>query len=166
MALILNKVPQIFPHSKEFEQGINIKKENVGTREVFVYPDDTGGNPTQLGDFLGYLVGSGGGIINFNFWIPSDFSIIEKAEIICVATTTATYNLDIFSDYGKIGEDYNNHDESNTTSTYALTINKLSSINIKGILSNITADDFVGIEIQNQEITNEIKVIGLRFDYR
>ena len=97
--------------------------------------------------------------------MPHDFSKVESAKIIIVPQVTGNYDIDISSNYAQEGESYDTHTESETANTYDLTENILTSIDIKSILSSLSAGDYVGIEIKNNDTTNDIHVIGLRLNY-
>lgn len=101
-----------------------------------------------------------------SFKCPHDYASITNAEFIVITDTGgATEDYDITSDYGAVGEAYNTHSESNTTSTYNITTNQLFAVDISGILSSLAANDYVGVAVKNNEATGILYVLGVRFRY-
>jgi len=166
MALQLPGVKNIFPHSKSYNQGIQQKPLNVGTRELFIIGTDPGPTVGLVGAFLCWQIGPTGGDGNVTFKCPNDFGQIESAELIYFPDeniTNADINID--SNMATEGEAYNTHTESDNVSTYTATANQVSVIDVSGILTNMQADDYVGIHIDNQHATMTMKLLGLRLRY-
>lgn len=102
---------------------------------------------------------------SMSFYIPSGYGSLTKAVIIVSpSATSGTWNLDIFSDYGASGENYNNHSSQDTSSTYSLTAGKISEIDVSGIISSLAAGDTGGVQIQNLEI-DPFYVYGLFMEF-
>lgn len=133
------------------------------TKEYWVYGD--GELPQFLGDMFIYFIGGAlEGAIAFR--VPYDFTSITSAEAIIIPDqTNATTNIDINSDYGAIGEAYNNHSESDTASTYNLTQNQIYALDVSGILTGIAAGDYVGIRITAGAGGDTHNFIGFRLRY-
>ena len=77
--------------------------------------------------------------------------------------TEAAANFDFNSDYGAVGEVYNMHSSSDTTSTYSITDDQLGEIDISGMFSSIAAGDYCGFSISGD--TGDILVLGIRLRY-
>ena len=122
------------------------------------------GRNANLGDF-GVKQNLSGSSAFIEFKCPHDFTSITSAEVIIIpAANDATADIDVTSDYGADGEAYNTHSGSDTASTYNLTANQIFGVDVSGILSSLSANDFVGIKFINNEI-NVANVIGFRLRY-
>jgi len=101
------------------------------------------------------------------FKIPHDFNSITSFEIILITGgTDASANFDIYTTYGKVGETYTTHADSDTSSTYNVTTDKLTAIDISSIIGNdIEAEDIGYARIVNKEIGWDILIFGLRIRY-
>jgi len=101
-----------------------------------------------------------------SFKVPHDFNSIVSAEIIVIPTATqAAADWDIFSEYGAVGEVQNIHNETDNVSTYNVTSPNFTAVNIAGILSNLAADDYVGVLIQQHTAGHNFYILGVRLRY-
>ena len=149
---------------KLWVQDIDISGNLTGiTKEVFfqVVPSDT-----NFGDFITQSVASGG-IWRFNFRAPDDFSSLTSLEVILIpAGTNSAAPVDLYSDYGSIGEPYNQHSESLSTTWNLGTANNIYAMNISGVFSNLTAGDFCGIQIDEGAFGSATHYLGIRLKYK
>lgn len=100
------------------------------------------------------------------FKIPHDFTSIVSAEIWLFSDANdAAWDVDISSVYAAVGEGYTTHTETDTATTYNFTSLEIEVIDISGILTNISADDVVGIELENNDAAGDLYVLGIRFRY-
>jgi len=119
----------------------------------------------SFGDFAVKSILSNGNI-RLSFPVPNDFGTLISAEVITIpAGTNATANIDLYSDYGAVGEAPNNHEESDLASTYALVAGILTSIDVSGVLTGIALGDYVGILINQNSIGAAMDYIGLHLKY-
>lgn len=101
-----------------------------------------------------------------SFKVPHDFTSIINAELIVQpAATQAAADWGIYARYAAIGEMSDTHNESDNTTTYNVTVNKLFAIDISGILSNLAADDNVGVMFRQGSADHNVFVLGVRFKY-
>jgi len=129
-----------------------------GTKEFFV-PVGCGTDETTFsveGDFqivVSYAYHS--------FKMPHDFTSIVAVEAIC--SNGATESLDVRgrSDYGAVGETTNTHSEEDAALSTNFIEDKLTAIDISGILSALVADDIVGIDMSE----SGVRWMGIRFRY-
>ena len=77
-------------------------------------------------------------------------------------------DIDLYSNYHAAGENYNNHSESDTTSTYDFTgmTDKGIEIDISGIFSNIQAGDLCGIQVDHKSIGGAIDYLDVYGEYK
>ena len=102
------------------------------------------------------------------FKMPHDFNSLTAAYYVIVAQDTdAAAELTIASSYGAVGEAYNAHTESDTTSTYSITDTEIEEIDISGILTGVAADDYVGISITTRDANSvNYDVLGVMIYYQ
>lgn len=136
------------------------------TKEIFVAATDYNAN---LGNIRTREIG-GTGAHRFTFSIPSDFVSLVSCDLIGIISTGAAgsgRDIDLSSDYGAIGEAYNIHTESDTTTTYDFTgkANQYASIDISTVLSSLSAGDFVGVFVDHNAIGGSIDYIGIKLIY-
>lgn len=139
---------------------------NIVTKEVFFQADYS----SNEGNFRTKVVG-GGGSFNFNFVVPHDFSSIDNLVIVGIIQSGAigtNRDIDLFSNYGTIGEVFNNHLESDTTTTYdfsTYSAGEIIEIDISGVFTNLSAGDYCGINIDHNGIGGQIEYLGIRLKY-
>lgn len=103
---------------------------------------------------------------NVAFHVPHDFtSIIEAVVAVIPLATQAAANWDIKANYAALGEAKNIHEETDTTSTYNVTSAQIFEVDISGILSNLAADDYVGVFLQQKTAGHNVAILGVRFKY-
>lgn len=98
------------------------------------------------------------------FYIPNDFASLILADIIIIPETTGIGNYDIHISHAAIGEPHDIHTASDTTSTYPVTANQLSAINIAPLLTALAANDYIGVHFEYMS-GPAANIIGLRFRY-
>jgi len=117
------------------------------------------------GDFASNAAGTNSSVY-FSFLVPADFGTLVSAAVIGIPLATfTTQNIDLFSDFGAVGEVFNVNSVSETTLTYSGTINVLLSINVAVLLAGIAANDHVGVQVDHVGIGTTVDYIGLRLRY-
>ena len=138
------------PAAKEFFAPVN-----AGTNAPALNVDHT----TVIVDLINTTAG-------IEFHVPADFTAIVDAVIILFPfQTVSTANWDITSDYGAAGQAKATHSESDTASTYNVTLNQLFELDISGILTSLAAGDYVGIKLTSGDSAHDCSVLGIRFKY-
>lgn len=133
------------------------------THEMF-FMGNGGGTP--YGDYNTTQLWAGGGDEQFTFSIPSDFSsLVSLHAILIPGATDGTWDIDLDSDYGAIGEQYDNHSQADNATTYALTLGQLYALDLSPVFTNIAAGDFCGVTITNNDGSDDLYVIGIRLIY-
>lgn len=123
----------------------------------------TGGGYDQFG---GILLNDVDESARVSFHIPHDFSSITEAVLMVIPfATQAAANWDIFSSYAAKGEPRNTHAESDVASTYNVTNGELFEVDISGILSALSAGDYVGIRVQQKTAGHNVVACAVRFEY-
>ena len=103
---------------------------------------------SSLGDMVGIFLSATNDEGFVNFWVPADFSALITAEcLILPLDTQGAVNMDIYSNYGAVGEAYDTHDEQDIATTYPFTTNENVAIDVAGILSALAPLDMVGIRL-------------------
>jgi len=119
----------------------------------------------EKGDFKTRNVAAGA-IWNFSFRIPSDFVTLGKLVLVGIANnTTSNGTIDFSSDYGKIGEAYNTHSESNVGLSVPRVADELIEIDISSVFSSIEAGDECGLEIDQNGMTGGMDYLGVLLEY-
>ena len=127
----------------------------------------TGGSNIGYYDALAVAPSSDG---FFNFAMPSDLSSIYDIRLLGVISPGAALtnrDIDLYSDYASIAENYSTHSQSDTTSTYDLSTysDKIYGFDLSGIVTNIVADDLLGIRVAHNDIGGAIRYLGIRLKY-
>lgn len=132
------------------------------TKEVFFNATDYNVN---VGDFRMRSIG-GTASHRFTFAVPDDFVSLTSLELLAVSNGTNTgRDIDISSDYGAVGENYFNHSETDTTSTYDFTVNEITALDISGIYSSLAAGDFCGLFVDHNSVGFGINYLGIKMVY-
>jgi hypothetical protein len=121
----------------------------------------------SIGDYKVKKMGQGG-VDNFLFNVPSDFtSLIDLQLIFSPDSTIAvdkTVNLD--SDYGTIGENITNHSESVINQSITGTGGIFTTLDISTVFTALGADDICGLKLNLNNIGSGINVYGIRLRYQ
>ncbi|MFH1325634.1 MAG: hypothetical protein ABIH49_02585 [archaeon] len=149
--------------TKLFVQDVDVSGNLTGiTKEVFFPVDPT---DTNLGNFRSRSVGSGG-VWRFNFQIPSDFSSLTNLEIILIPTgTNAAAPVDLYSDCGVVGEPYNQHSETLSTTWNLGTANNIYALDISGAFTNLSTGDFCGLQVDEGAFGFATNYLGIKLKY-
>lgn len=145
-----------------------------GGRRLYFPIADSYGDSTHVivGDHVvNSLSKSSGSQIVIPFKIPSDFASLTSLKVVIIPTTGAALsnrNLDLTSDYGSLGELYNQHSESNTTITYNLTGfgNRFTTLDVSSVFTSLSGGDYCGLTITNgSDMGGVIYYVGVLIQY-
>jgi len=101
-----------------------------------------------------------------SFRCPSDFvSIVEAKIIILPRVTDAAANLDIYSTYAAIGQNYQTHEANNTAATYNIATDVFFGVDVSAILASLAANDIVGVRLSLGDANDDVDVIGFYMKY-
>jgi len=118
------------------------------------------------GNFRNRSIASNGGY-RFTFKIPDDAREIVSVDLVGFPDSTFTgQDIDLDTDYGAIGEPYNQHSNSDTTSVYSMTANQLSEIDLLPVLPNVDAGDYCGVFVDHNGIGSAVHYIGVKILYK
>ncbi len=137
---------------------------NPAVKEVFFMATDYG---AEHGDFRVRNV-SGTAGFNFTFCIPDDFSALLALDLIAIPDgTRAAADIDLDSDYGNPGEQFDNHSEADTTITFALVEDEIAELDVSSVFSALSANDYCGLQVDNNISGPSFSVdyIGIRLRY-
>ncbi|NHJ39634.1 MAG: hypothetical protein FK731_06325 [Asgard group archaeon] len=106
----------------------------------------------------------------FNFKIPSKANLITSLKLlgnISAGAAQTARNIDFYFEYHAEGEPYNQHSDSDTTSTYDLSAfsGKTYGFELKDKMSSLNANDLVGIFIDHSSIGGDINYFGIELTY-
>jgi len=97
---------------------------------------------------------------------PGNFSSITTAVMVLIPQVTqAAADLDIYTQYGAIGEAYTTNAESDTASTYNLTQWQLFGVDFSGVLAALAADDYVACVLWLGNSAHDVDVVGFHMKY-
>ncbi len=133
-----------------------------GTKSIFTVATNYN---AEHGDFRVRNI-AGTSAFNFSFCVPADFGALVGAAAVAIPDgTNASADIDLSSDYGAPGEAFDNHSESDTTSTYSLVEDELVEIDLSSVLSSLSANDYVGVMIDNNAVGFSVDYIGIVLRY-
>lgn len=117
------------------------------------------------GDYLVHYIAAGGSSF-FSFAIPSDFKTLTKLVMVAIPNNTSgAGDMDLSSDYGKVGEQYNAHSESNAAVPFSGTAGELTEIDISSVFSSLEAGDSCGLFLDQNGITGGINYLCILLQY-
>lgn len=109
--------------------------------------------------------GTGDAPVYITGFVPSDFGSITEMVLEVIPDGGFTNgDIDISSQYGAVGEQFDAHSESDTASTYNLTSGEITEIDISGLFGNLAAGDRFGVKVDNHETTG-LYVTRIRLKY-
>ena len=99
----------------------------------------------------------------FNFPVPSDFGSLVSAVLLMIPDATETIQWDIYTTVAAAGEDFEADERQSLNVQQAVTAEKLTEIDISGVLTGIAAEDYVGVIFTSNTSTEF--VCEFRFTY-
>ena len=108
----------------------------------------------------------------FNFKVPHDFNSISNLALVVsvqAGADIAGQDIDLNSDYGLLGESFNQNQESDTTTTYDFTgtNNDLQELDITGVFSNLAAGHYCGLQVDTgATFVGQLRIYGIRLRYQ
>jgi len=109
--------------------------------------------------------------MQLTFYIPFDFTSIVDLVLSFILTTGAdgpNRNIDLESDYGKVGELYNQNSETDTTTVYDFTglANRIVEIDISQVYSNLDGGHYCGLSVDPKPpLKGKMDILGIRLRY-
>jgi hypothetical protein len=104
-------------------------------------------------------------VVQGTFPIPSDFIHVHSLSMLVIPFTTAgSQNIRMTSEYGAVGENTDQHTETDNSLTYDLVAEKITAIDISPVFSSLQADDICGFQFQNYTEC-ALYVLGIRLKY-
>jgi hypothetical protein len=130
-------------------------------KEVNFYPEMTSNDGYRRVRAVGAT-----GNWRFDFCVPADFNSLVSLDLIGYPVGDFTdQNIDLFSDYGGIGEDAQQHTESDTTTTFSGVANQLQALDISGVFTNLAAGDDCGVWADHKGLTTTMNYTRVRLVY-
>lgn len=105
--------------------------------------------------------------IRNSFVFPVDLNVIHSLDAIAITVGGGTSkDIDIYSEYGAVGESYSFHAESDTTLLYNLgSAGDIFTIDLLPIFSAASAGDVAGLEIVHNGVGSDTHYLGVRLRY-
>ena len=101
-----------------------------------------------------------------SFRIPHDFNGLTSAYLIFKAgQTKADAAISIYSSAAAVGEAITTHQEQDALSTYSITDTHITQLDISGILTLISANDYGCVRVYARE-TLSLSIIGVMIYYQ
>lgn len=149
--------------SEDSEDSFNQKKakfSNLRKIDMFI-PSVWDGN--NYGD---YMVRRRGGIVStsyHSFYIPKDVQNIDGIYLVYIPEQTIIgEGLSIYSDYGAVGEAYNNHSESDVTVIIDMTLDQITSVDVSSVYSSLAGGDYCGLSVTwSLGLGNDVNILGI-----
>jgi len=132
-------------------------------------------DPTQIlfapefnndeGDYSVHYVAAGG-TTYFSFRIPWDFVTLNKLVHLGFPNSTSnTGDMDMSSDYGKVGEPFNAHSESNPGVPFSGTAGEFIEVDISSVFSSLEPGDACGMFLNQNGISGGMNYLGVLLEY-
>lgn len=142
-------------------------KSMMATQERFFSDVSTNGGFSAANGFPLAVIDANNEEFRQCFLVPDDFVAITEMMVLCYSTNNKVgCNIDIWVNYGTVGELTTAHSGSDTATTYDFTQNLLTEIDISALATSLAAGDYVGVQFRMKELFDDIHVIGIRFKYR
>ena len=94
------------------------------------------------------------------------FGALVSVVVICIpSVTNATANIDLTSDFALPTQTFNTNSQADATSTYALTANLITELNIGSVFSGLAANQQCGIALKNNTIGGANLILGVHLKY-
>lgn len=139
--------------------------ETVATKAVFF---NFIGTSTLVGQHNTLSI-SANGSGNFNFRVPYDYHNLVALELVGIPSTGASgsgKDIDLISQYGAVGQPYNNYSTTDTTSTYTVgPVNQFWAFDISAMFPNLSAGHYCGLYVKHNAIGGAINYLGVRLRY-
>ncbi len=103
---------------------------------------------------------------NFTFAVPLDYTSTVSLDLIVIPDATTSTTYDLISTYGGVGEDFDNHSESNATIAISYTVGIFEAIDITSVFTSLAAGDFCGVGVTVDGGANNWNVHGIRLRYK
>jgi hypothetical protein len=147
-----------------------------------LYPSPTKGIPTGTileiftpatdynfdhGDYRVRAVGTNAAF-NFTFRVPFNYASLILLEIVAINNdaTPGAQSIDLFSDYGAIGQASNFFSESDLANNPVIpAVNSILSYDISSVYSSLAPNQFCGLMIQHNAIGGRLDYLGIRAQY-
>jgi len=100
-----------------------------------------------IGDFPSEVMPDGAETIcRVVAYIPTNFTSVVSAYLLVVPAASGNLRWSCTTDFGTVcTQDYNNHSDAVAATTTAVTLDRITCLDISGALTVLAADDLVGI---------------------
>lgn len=108
---------------------------------------------------------------DLTFFLPPEAVGLVYAKLIGIPSVGASgtgKNIDLWADYGTLGESPTTHQGSDLTSVYDLTGTAgliTTVVELSSILTNLSGGDIVGLEVKHNAIGGAIEYLGISLAY-
>lgn len=103
---------------------------------------------------------------NFTFVVPAEFDALISIELYGIPESSFTsQDIDLDSNYGGLGENYQTHVEADHTGTYSGVINSGFSLDLSSVFSALSAGDRCGVLVDHNVIGDTINYLMIVLNY-
>lgn len=99
----------------------------------------------------------------FSFFVPTNATSIVTCQLIGIPDATETIQFDVDTDFGAVGEPYDNNSDQINNQQESVTANQIWASDLSAALTGVAAGDLVGMKITSN--TTSIYLAGLRLVY-
>jgi hypothetical protein len=92
--------------------------------------------------------------------------LIGANVIIIPWGTLLAADIDLSSEYGHTGEQFDANSEVDLTPTYAWIDGEITELDVSSVLTGISANDTVGFVLDNNSVTGGYIILGFHLEYR
>jgi len=140
----------------------NLPSGSVPTKEIFYMAREYGSNE---GNYRVRSVSSTASS-RFTFKVPHDFNTLSSLVFVAIPEADISNgDVDLYSDYASVGEDAQIHTESDLLYTINATSNQITEFDISSVYTNLNANDYCGLQWDNNGIGTTLDVLGIRLKY-
>ncbi len=133
----------------------------IGLCEAFFEPEFN----NDKGDYATNLIAANAES-TFSFRIPADYKSLAKLVLVGIPNNTdADGPFDLDSQYGKVGEQFDTHSESDLTGTVSTTAGQKFELDISSVFSSIEAGDSCGLLLNQNGVGGGVHYLGILLQY-
>ena len=143
----------VIPATKEF--WVILASRDAATR---VYDTEIGANLTWPVAVITNMQS-----VSVPFRVPPDFTSLTDLVIVLIPDATETIQYDLFLTAGAVGEDFETIANSLLNEMQAVTLERITELDVSGVFTGVAALDYVGLRLESD--TSDIRAVGLRMRY-
>jgi len=147
------------------DTGVDIQLGGAPTKQFIIHcldRENAFGFTAKSGEFS-YVSISSTQQAGLSFQVPHDFASLVDAKMFMIPDATETIQWDQCTDFGAIGEDFNDTEDDLTNVTLGVTAGKITEADVSDGFTGIAAGDWVGFQFKSD--TSNLRLVALRVRY-